>query len=75
MNQQTKMTRAVRIVEIMWIAIAAVSIVEIYANWGENQGRSYMFAGFFALAVFMFFFRRRMRIRYEKRMKDNQDQE
>ena len=69
------MTRAVRIVEIMWIAIAAISIVEIYANWGDNRNRAYMFAAFFALAVFMFFFRRRMRLRYEKRMKDNQNQE
>lgn len=69
------MTRAVRIVEIMWIAIAAISIVEIYANWGDNRNRAYMFAGFCALSIFMFYFRRRMRLRYEKRMRDNQDQE
>jgi hypothetical protein len=41
----------------MWAVIAAVSAYEVYAQWGTNQQRDYMFLAFMGLAIFMFFFR------------------
>ncbi len=69
------MTKMVRIVEVMWAVIAAVSAYEVYAQWGVDRQRAYMFLAFLALAIFMFFFRRRYRIRYEQRAKENDSEQ
>ncbi len=69
------MTKMVRIVEVMWAVIAAVSAYEVYAQWNIDRQRAYMFLAFLALAIFMFFFRRRYRIRYEQRAKENDSEQ
>jgi transposase len=67
--------KMIRIVEVMWAVIAAVSAYEVYAQWTPNRQRAYMFLAFMALAIFMFFFRRRYRMRYEQRRREeSQDQ-
>lgn len=60
-----------RIVEVMWAVIAAISAYEIINLWGIDRQKAYMFMAFLALAIFMFFFRRRTRIRYQKRQEQN----
>ena len=62
------MNRALRLVEIMWLAVAAVSAVEVYSAWG-NWNQTIQFSLFLGVAVFMYFLRRRSRL---KRV--NQDQ-
>ena len=66
------MSKMLRVVEVMWAVIAAVSAYEIYNQWNLNRDRAYMFAAFMALAIFMFFFRRRSRMRFQARQQDNQ---
>lgn len=67
--------KMMRIVEVMWAVIAAVSAYEVYAQWETDRQRAYMFLAFLGLAIFMYFFRRRYRIRYEQRKQDeSQDQ-
>lgn len=61
------MSKLVRIVEIMWLVIAAVSTFEIFARWNTARNESYLFMAFLALSIFMFYFRRRTRLNYEKR--------
>ena len=56
------MNRALRLVEIMWLAVAAVSAVEVYAAWG-NWNRTIQFTLFLGVAVFMYFLRRRSRLK------------
>jgi len=55
-----------KIVEIVWLAVAAVSLVEAVYNYKksgfENDG-TLMFLMVFALAVFMYFFRRFQRLK------------
>ncbi|MEY2970429.1 MAG: hypothetical protein RLZZ599_802 [Bacteroidota bacterium] len=56
------MNRALRLVEILWLGVAAVSAVEIYMAWG-NWTRTIQFTLFLGAAIFMYFLRRRSRLR------------
>ncbi len=67
------MNKMLRIVEIMWAVIAAVSAFEAYRLWGVEQQKALIFLAFLALAIFMFFFRRRTRKRYEQGGAQNQN--
>ena len=60
-----------RVVEVMWAVIAAVSAYESINLWNVDRQKAYMFLAFLALAIFMFFFRRRTRIRYQQRQEQN----
>ena len=51
--------------EYVYLAMAAFSIYLVIANWEVDRGRAYLFAMFAAVAVFMFFFRRKFRRKME----------
>jgi hypothetical protein len=58
------MNRALRIVEILWLAVAAISAVEIYDALDKSDWTmSIQYSLFFLVAVFMYFLRRRSRIK------------
>ena len=61
-----KAIKFLKVVEIMWAVIAALSSFEIYRLWHTDRQKAYMFGAFAGLAVFMFFFRRKTRMRYEQ---------
>ncbi|EDM45055.1 hypothetical protein SCB49_03004 [unidentified eubacterium SCB49] len=50
-----------RLFEYMYIVMALFSVYLVFAHWGEEGGRSYLFMFFAVLALFMFFFKRRFR--------------
>jgi len=57
-----------KIFEYGYLIVAIVFIVEAIINW--NQGfkeKSYMYLGFSVLAIFMYFFKKRYRKRFEDR--------
>lgn len=56
-----------RIVEVAWLFVAAVSAVEIYARWGNFNQTFYIFVLSLPVAVFMFWMRRKQRIKYHQR--------
>ena len=56
------MNKAMRVVELLWLAVAAVSVVEIYMGWGD-WNRTIKFSLFFGAAVFMYFLRRKGRLK------------
>ena len=58
-----------KIVEVAWIIIAAISAYELYRLWPTVDQRFYIFLGFMVLAIVMFFVRRRQRIGYEAKQK------
>ncbi len=68
------MKHMLRIVEVMWAVIAAISAFEVFNLWQADRQKAYMFGAFCALAVFMFFFRRRTRMRYQQRQEQNNQQ-
>lgn len=57
-----------RLVEILWLFVLAVSIVEAYIHIKEgNTSRGLIFVAFGLVAFFMFNMRRRQRVKIEKR--------
>ncbi len=68
------MKTAIRIIEIMWIVIAAVSLMELIRLWNTPSDKKWIFGGFLVLAIFMFWFRNKQRIRMEQRMRNRDDQ-
>ena len=61
------MLKMLRVVEIAWIVMAVLSIVQVASMWQQPGNEKWYFLAFAGFAVFMFFFRRRYRLRYEKR--------
>jgi len=55
------MRKVAVIFEIGYLIVAIVFLVETYLNWNEDRSRAYLFLVFSALAIFMYFFRRRFR--------------
>ncbi len=60
------MMRMFKIVEVAWIVVAVVSALELIKLWGSGDTKFWLFAGAMAVAIFMFFFRRKQRQRYER---------
>jgi len=57
-----------KIFEYGYLIIAIVSIIETVINWSEgNKEKAYLFLGFSVLFIFMYFFRKRYRKRFENR--------
>ena len=56
------MNKAMRVVELLWLAVAAVSAVEVYMGWG-GWYRTIKFSLFLGAAVFMYFLRRKGRLK------------
>lgn len=67
------MKAAIKVIEIMWLVIAAVSVVEVIRLWNTPGDKKWIFAGFIVLAIFMYWFRRKQRIRMESRRQDRND--
>ncbi|MDR6299495.1 hypothetical protein [Mesonia maritima] len=55
-----------KIFEYAYLVVAAFFAVEAYRIWDESQGRAYIFMAFVAVAIFMFFFKRRFRKKMEQ---------
>lgn len=60
-----------RIFEIVYLIVAVLSAIEVYSTWNTDRNRAYLFLLFFVGALFMYFFRRRYRQKFEQRKKDN----
>jgi hypothetical protein len=60
-----------RLFEYAYILMAALSLYVVIINWEEDRYRSYLFAFFGIVAIFMFFFKRNFRKKIEERNKDN----
>ena len=58
------------IIEYAYIAFAVFSLYLVYSNWEVDRSQSYLFLGFSAVFVFLFFFKRNFRKRLEQRKKD-----
>lgn len=63
------MNKVGRIFELGYLAIAGVFGYESFLIWGEDK--SYIYLSLMALAVFMFFFRRKFRKKREDQFNQN----
>ena len=55
-----------KISEFLYVVIAAISLIEVITLWDIQRDKAYLFIGFAALSIFMFFFRRK----YRKKLKN-----
>lgn len=60
------MTKYFKFFEIAYLIIAIVFIVETVLRWNSEPNKAYIFLAFAVLAVFMYFFRKKYRKRFEK---------
>ncbi|AXT62600.1 hypothetical protein D1816_20305 [Aquimarina sp. AD10] len=56
--------------EYAYLAIMCFFLYQAYADWGSGEGRSYMYIVFACIAVFMFFFKRNFRKKFDANNKD-----
>jgi LPXTG-motif cell wall-anchored protein len=63
------MSKFFRYFEYAYIIFALVFIVTGIYEFGDTPSRSYLMFGMAAVAIFMFFFKRRFRRKFEERNK------
>ena len=51
--------------EYAYLIIAIVFIIETFLNWKTDPQKSYIFLAFAALAIFMYFFRKKFRKKFD----------
>jgi hypothetical protein len=59
------MTKYFKFFEIAYLIIAIVFSVETVMRWNTDRPKAYIFLIFAVLAVFMYFFRKKYRKRFE----------
>ena len=63
------MLKALKFFQYAYIIFAVMFAWDAISNWPIDRSRSYISLLFAALAVFMFFFRKRFRKKFEDRQK------
>lgn len=62
--KSNRTARIYRIFEIMWLAIVAVSVVEVYVSFSEEAwNRVIIFTFFIGFGIFRYWWSRRQRLR------------
>jgi uncharacterized membrane protein len=64
------MIKYYRIIEVVYLIVAIVFVVEAFLNWNTNPQKAYIYIAFSALAVFMYFFRKKFRKKFENKKND-----
>ncbi len=60
------MNKAMKLVEVLWIGVAAISTFHIYDEWGTDWNTTMRYSLFLGVAVFMYALRRRSRIKHQQ---------
>jgi len=60
------MAKYFKFFEIAYLVIAVLFTVESILRWNSEPDKAYIFLAFAVLAVFMFFFRKKYRKRFQK---------
>jgi LPXTG-motif cell wall-anchored protein len=60
------MAKYFKFFEIAYLIIAVVFIFETVMRWNSEPNKAYIFLAFALLAIFMYFFRKKFRKRFEK---------
>ncbi|NND12038.1 MAG: hypothetical protein HKN96_12615 [Flavobacteriaceae bacterium] len=58
-----------KIFQYAYLVFAVLFLYDAISNWSIDRNRSYMSLVFFGLAVFMFFFRKKYRKKFDDRRK------
>ncbi|MBQ4820808.1 hypothetical protein [Aquimarina sp. MMG016] len=64
------MKKVSRFFEFAYLAVMVLFLYQAYAEWGQEGGRSILYLCFAGVAIFMYFFKRSFRKRFEANNKD-----
>lgn len=66
-----------RFVELMWLALAAITAVEAYLAYkdGGFTQRTYMMLAVFGLSIFMYYLRKKQRVKAQIRARKRSSEE
>ncbi|MDX1363727.1 hypothetical protein [Arenibacter latericius] len=67
------MIKILRYTEYIYLAVAVISLFEIYAQWNVDRQRAYLFVFFAVVSIGMFIFKKTYRKRFEDRQKNNKN--
>jgi len=59
------MAKYFKFFEYAYLIIAIIFVVETFLNWKDDRQKAYIFIAFSALAIFMYFFRKKYRKKFE----------
>ncbi len=59
------MSKYYKFIEIAYLLVAIFFIVETFLNWSDNRDKAYLYLAFSAVAVFMYFFKKKFRKKFE----------
>lgn len=62
-------SKILRVSEFMYLGISALSLVELIRGWGSFDTNFAIYSIFLLVGIFMFYFRRRTRLKLEARQK------
>jgi len=63
------MSKYYKFIEFAYLLIAIFFIVEGILNWSDNRQKAFIYLLFSALAVFMYFFKKKFRKKFEDQNK------
>lgn len=69
------MSKYLRFSEIAYLGIIIFSIYSAITRWDIDRNKAYIFVAFSVFLVIMLYFKRKFRIRYEERRKNNKYEE
>jgi hypothetical protein len=61
--------KLLNILQYSYLVFAILFLFDAYAKWGDDRNRAFISIFFALLAVFMFFFRKKFRKRFQDRGK------
>jgi len=64
------MSKLGNIFQAAYLGFAALFLYQAFTNWGIEGGRSYLFLGMAAIAIFKFFFNKKYRKRFDEHYKN-----
>ncbi|MCM4166926.1 hypothetical protein KCTC52924_01782 [Arenibacter antarcticus] len=67
------MIKILRYTEYLYLAVAVISIFEIYEQWNLDRERAYLFVFFAVVSLGMFIFKKSYRKRFEDRQKNKKE--
>lgn len=64
--------RLLKFVEFVWVGMGFLCAYQLYMTWNMDGNSRYIFGGGLVVSIFMFFFRRYTRQRFERIQEEKQ---
>jgi len=69
------MIKYLKFIGIAYLLLAVFSVYTAITRWNTDRNNAYILLGFSVVLVFLFFFKKKFRKRYEQRAKERENQQ